>query len=119
MGMRVELLVKTVSNALDGSLRIWMMMLFVCDGDDTHSLFLPLGKLGPGYNPYQEIHHKPSPFPPSIHRRCPSLVATPGLQSRPVRKARHDLQGRQDTRRSFRIQDTLWWWPEHRLCVDL
>jgi small subunit ribosomal protein S24e len=37
IGMRVELLVKAVSNTLDGSLRIWMM-LFVCD-DDAHSLF--------------------------------------------------------------------------------
>ena len=27
MGVRVELLMKTVSNALDGSLRIWMMLM--------------------------------------------------------------------------------------------
>jgi hypothetical protein len=120
--MRVELLVKTVSNALDGSLHIWMMLQFVWYATTmlTPPSFLsPLGKLGPGYDPYQEIHHKPPAFPPSIRRRCPSLITTPDLQSRTVRKARRDLQGRQGTHRSFRIQDTLWWWPEHRLRVDL
>ena len=39
MAMRVGLLEKTVSNALDGSLRIWMM-LSVCD-DNAHSPFSP------------------------------------------------------------------------------
>ncbi len=69
MGMRLEFVGENgveragwIPPYLDDTVRM-------CDEDAMLTpAFLPPGKPGPGYNPYQEIHHKPPPFPPSIRR---------------------------------------------------
>lgn len=95
--------------AMDACIIMWMV----------HFLTSPLVVGRTSNTSNSQIHHQPLAPAASNGRRRPPPVTAKRLQSGIEREARDVVQDRQVTGGDLRLQDTLRWWKEHRLCPYL